>query len=118
LLKNSPYISNVLIHGDQRKYIVALITLNEATVKSWAQDNKVEYTNYSELTQAPEVYSLVRDAVADANTELASFESIKKFAVLPTEFTVESGELTPSLKIKRKIVDQRYVKQINELYGE
>lgn len=118
LLKNSPYISNVLIHGDQRKYIVALITLNEATVKSWAQDNKVEYTNYSELTQAPEVYSLVRDAVADANTELASFESIKKFAILPTEFTVESGELTPSLKIKRKIVDQRYVKQINELYGE
>jgi long-chain acyl-CoA synthetase len=118
LLKTNPYVSNVLIHGDQKKYIVALLTLNELSIKSWAKANKLEYSNYNELTQTPEVYALVRDVVAQANTELASFESIKKFAVLPNDFTVESGEITPSLKVKRKIVDQRYAKEISELYGE
>ncbi len=101
LLKINPNISNVLIHGDQKKYIVALITLPSHLV-SMANDAST--------------YSLVKDAVAEANASLASYESIKKFAILPLDFTVESGELTPSLKVKRKFCDQKYKKEIDELY--
>lgn len=118
LLKRSPYISNVLIHGDQRKYIVSLITLNESAVTAWAKKNGVEHSDFKELTKSPEVQALVRDAVAEANLELASFESIKKFAVLDRDFSIEKGEITPSLKVKRKVVDRLHSKLIDELYGD
>lgn len=101
LLKLSPYISNVLIHGDQKKYIIALITVSP---------------QLREKSQEHETYNLIKNAVAEANTNLASFESIKKFAILPNDFTVETGELTPSLKVKRKYCDQKFKKEIDELY--
>lgn len=105
LLKQNPNISNVLIHGDQKKYIIALITV-APPLSNQIKDNPND----------PAIYSLVRDIVAEANTQLASFESIKKFSILPDDFTVESGELTPSLKVKRKFCDQKYKKIIDELY--
>jgi long-chain acyl-CoA synthetase len=101
ILKLSPYISNVLIHGDQKKYIVALVTLSPSLAGRHAE---------------PEVYTLIKDAIAEANTTLASFESIKKFSILPNDFTIETGELTPSLKVKRKFCDQKFKKEIDELY--
>jgi long-chain acyl-CoA synthetase len=113
LLKLSPYISQVLIHGDQRKYVVALITLNEANLLKWAETKKnVKPPFY----QDPNVQELIRTAVADANTKLASFESIKRFEILPNDFTVEAGELTPSLKVKRKFCDAKYKSIIDSLY--
>lgn len=117
LLKTHPFISNVLIHGDQKKYIVALITLNEAEVRAWAKERGIPNDDFKALSQSPEVYSVIRDAVASTNDHLASFESIKKFAILPADFTIETGELTPSLKVKRRFCDKKFAKEIDALYG-
>ena len=117
LLKSNPYISNVLIHGDKKKYIIALITLNWATIKKFAASENIEYASQGDLTKNSAIYNLIKDAVADVNSRLASHESIKKFAILPGEFTIDSGELTPSLKVKRKVCDQKYCAEIEALYN-
>jgi long-chain acyl-CoA synthetase len=118
LLKLDKNISNVLIHGDRQKYIVSLITLNEPQIKNFAKSEQIPFGGFEELSQHPKVKDLIRNAVAQANTQLASFETIKNFAILPHDFTIESGELTPSLKVKRKFCDQKYEAQIRSLYGE
>lgn len=117
LLKSSRFISNVHLHGDQRKYIVALITLNNSTVRKYAAEKGWKYSETAELLASREVRDLIRSEVAEANSHLASYETIKNFAILPHDFTVESGELTPSLKVKRKVVDKNYAHLINGLYG-
>jgi long-chain acyl-CoA synthetase len=116
LLKMSPLISHVLIHGDRRKYVVALLTLNEPYIKQLARDKGWSYRDHRALTQMPEVYELVRKHVAETNAQLASYEAIKTFAILPEDFTLEKGELTPSLKVKRKALDEKYRETIDSLY--
>lgn len=117
LLKSSRFISQVHIHGDQKKYVVALVTLNFDSVEKFAEENDISYKDRESLVESPKIKELVRRAIADANSHLASFESIKNFAILPHDFTVESGELTPSLKVKRKVVDTNYRDLIDRLYG-
>lgn len=117
LLKMHSFISNILIHGDQKKYIVALITLDPQFLKNFATEKGLSYQDLSALTQNPTVLEMVRKAVAETNTKLASFETVKRFAILPHEFTVESGELTPSLKVKRKVLDVKYKRQLEALYS-
>ena len=117
LLKASHYISQVHIHGDQKKYIVAVLTLNMETIREWAAENAVDATSREDLVANARVRELLRKAVAETNSHLASYETIKNFAILPREFTIESGELTPSLKVKRKVVDERYKSMIDGLYG-
>ena len=116
LLKLHPFISNVLVHGDQKKFIVCLITLDFAYIKDYAKENKISGETSEELTQKPEIFNMVHKAVAQTNSQLASFESIKKFMILPQEFTIEAGELTPSLKVKRKFLDKKFSAQIESLY--
>lgn len=116
LLRTSPLISHVLVHGDRRKYVVALVTVNEGFLKSQARDRGWSYRDYRALTQMPEVHEMVRKEIANANTHLASYETIKNFAVLPEDFTVERGELTPSLKVKRRVLDEKYRDVIEDLY--
>lgn len=116
LLKLHPLISNVLIHGDQRKYIVSLLTLNPEQVTKFAQNHNIHSKSSQELVDHPQVLAEVRRAVAHTNSQLASFETIKNYKVLPQDFTIEAGELTPSLKVKRKFCDQKYKAQIDELY--
>lgn len=117
LLKLHPLISQVLISGDQKKYIVALITLDNAQLETLAKIHNESYTDWKQLTQTPWVQDLVRDLIAEVNSHLASFESVKRFLILPTEFTVEGGDLTPSLKLKRKHLTQKYAKEIDTLYN-
>jgi long-chain acyl-CoA synthetase len=117
LLKTNRFISQVHVHGDQRKYVVALLTLNFDQVERFATENDISWKDRESLIENPKVKELVRKAVADANSHLASFESIKNFAILPRDFTIESGELTHSLKVKRKVVDQNYASLIEHLYG-
>jgi len=116
LLKLNKYVSNVLIHGDQRKYIVALITLSYENIESYAKENNILYSNKAELVGHKEIQSLMRDWVSEVNQKLASYESIKNFALLKDDFTVESGELTPSLKVKRKLCDKKYKDVLDSLY--
>lgn len=117
LLKLNKYISQVLIHGDRRKYIVALVTLIPENIEAFAQQYNISYSDVASLTQHPKVKELVRDAVAEVNSQLSSFETIKNFAVLPQDFTVESGELTPSLKVRRRFCDEKFKDVLNRLYG-
>lgn len=116
LLKTNPLIAHVLVHGDQRKYVVALVTLEKSNLISFAKEKGISYQEVSHLTQNPQVLESIRKSVAEANKNLASFESIKRFSVLPVEFSVDSGELTPSLKVKRKVLDQKFKKEIDALY--
>lgn len=118
LLKLNKYVSNVLVHGDKKKYIVVLLTLNPERVKEYATQQMISYSKFEELAVHPKIKDLMRNAVAQANSSLASFETIKNFAILPQDFTIETGELTPSLKVKRKFCDQKFEKEIKSLYGD
>ncbi|MGE4130859.1 MAG: long-chain fatty acid--CoA ligase [Bdellovibrionales bacterium] len=116
LLKLNPLISHALIHGDRKKYIVALLTLDEAYVKRLAKSNGWSFKDYETLVRSQPVMDLARQAVAEVNSQLSSFETIKSFAIVPHDFTIEGGELTPSLKVKRKYCDQKYAAEIAALY--
>ena len=117
MLKLDPLVSNVLIHGDQRKYVVALVTLDPDQTKAYAERKGIEFKNYSDLVTNPEIKTRIKNTVAEANATLASFESIKKFQILPNDFTVESGELTPSMKVKRHHCDTKYKSELDSLYS-
>lgn len=116
LLKLHPIISYVLIHGDQKKYIVALVTLNKQLVYEIAKEKNIISDNYQQLVEHPEIQGVVKKAFSETNSQLASYESIKKFTILLNEFTVEGGELTPSLKVKRKFLDKKFQDKIEALY--
>ena len=112
----SPLISHALIHGDRRKYVVALITIDEANAKTMARQLGWTYRDFKALVQKAEVKELVRKEVSRVNQNLASFETIKNFAILPEDFSLEKGELTPSLKVKRRVCEERYRAAIDALY--
>ncbi len=116
VLKENALISQVLVHGDQEKFIVCLFTLNQEMTLKIAREKNLNYVDYASLTQDQTILNMVRDLVADANSKLASFESIKRFSILPQDFSVEAGELTPSLKIKRKFLDKKLHAEIKALY--
>ncbi|NCN42196.1 long-chain fatty acid--CoA ligase [bacterium] len=117
LFKKHPLISHVLVHGDQKKFIVALITLEPEELKSWALSEKIPFSKVSDLAHASKTIHQVEEILREINGELASFESIKKFQILDHDFTVENGELTPSLKLRRKFCEQKYKDQLESLYG-
>lgn len=116
LLKLNRYIANVLIHGDKKKYIVALVTLNFDEVLKFAEANGLP-KDRDALAKDAKVKQLIREGITEVNSQLAGFESIKNFDIIPGEFTVDSGEITPSLKVKRKFCDQKFAAQIANLYG-
>jgi len=117
LLKMQPHVSQAVVIGDNRKYCVALITLDQEELARWAQARGIEDVRPASLAANPEVRALVESEVGEVNRQLASFESIKYFRILPSDFSPESGELTPSLKVKRKVVAERYRPQIEEMYA-
>lgn len=116
LLKMHPLIAYAHIHGDQKKYVVVLLSLDRLQLEKFAQEHNIAFQDWTDLTRESLVLDKVRGIIAEVNRDLASFESIKRFQILPKEFTVEGGELTPSLKVKRKVLDQRYEKEIESLY--
>jgi long-chain acyl-CoA synthetase len=111
----SPYISSVFVHGDRRKYCVALITLDPDATSHWAKEKGIA-EDPVEIAANPEMVALIEAAVAEVNSDLASFETIKKVRILPNEFAIETGELTPSMKMKRKVVEQRNAALLDSMY--
>ena len=113
-LKTEPLISQVMVHGDKRKFLSALITINEETVAKWVQESgaKVE----GPLHQDPRVRARIQQAVDALNAKQASYSQIKKFAILPKDFTQETGELTPTLKVKRKYCSQKFKDILDAFY--
>ena len=110
------YVDQVLVHGNRRKFCSALITLNQEEIRAWARQNGLEQKSLADLVAEEKVRALVKSAVDELNARVPRHESIRRFALLPTEFSVESGELTPSLKPKRRVIEQKYADVLASLY--
>jgi long-chain acyl-CoA synthetase len=112
----SPYISQILVHGEGRKYATALITLDAEAIEDWAKEQGLSYSSFQELAGSQEVHDLTDRYVAQANQQLERWETIKKFEILTNEFSVDQGEVTPSLKIRRRAVEEKYAGVLDSMY--
>lgn len=115
-LKFSPYINDAVIIGDARKYLSALIMIDEDTVMKFAQENRVPFTTYESMTKAPEVIELIEKEVDKVNTKFARVEQIKKFHLLGIKLTTDDDEVTPTMKLKRKYISEKFKKEIEAMY--
>ena len=115
-LKTSKYVSQALIVGDRRPYVAALITLDEAEIGRWAAEQGLD-GDLAALTARTEVQELVQGIVDDANRERSRYEQVKRFVILPRDFTMEAGEITPTLKLRRRAVLEHFEAQVDELYA-
>jgi long-chain acyl-CoA synthetase len=116
LKASSSYISQVIVHGERRNFVTALVTLDEEAVMKWARDSGMNGMSYSDLVKTEQARQLIAPAVEQVNKTLAKYETVKQFAILPSDLSVENGELTPSLKVKRKVVEKRYVALLDKMY--
>jgi long-chain acyl-CoA synthetase len=117
-LQQSRFISQAMMHGDRRPYPVALITLDEEEIVPWAAEQGLASSEVPALAASEEVRRLIQDELDRVNSNYAQVEQIKKFVVLPRELSVDEGELTPTLKIKRAVVNEKYAEVLDSLYGE
>lgn len=117
-MKESPYIEQIMVvGGDDKKYISALIVPSFVQLTAWAEKNGVVVLSNEELIKDKQVLSLLDNEIKKFNDNFGQWEQIKKFVALPNEWSVESGELTPTMKPKRKIIAERYSKEINSIYA-
>lgn len=117
ILKLQKHISNAMVVGDQRKFLVAIISIDrEAFLDELDSMGISGRPPYEELASNPKIYEVLEQEIKDANKELASYESIKGFFIAPSDFTVENGQITPSLKLKKKVILKEYKKEIDALY--
>jgi long-chain acyl-CoA synthetase len=116
-LKFSPYITDAVVIGDKRKYLTAIIMIDQDNVEKYAQDNDVPFGNYASLTHSAEVQALIQAEIDRVNGKFARVEQIKKFFLLDTQLSAEDEELTPTMKLKRKLVEKKYQPQIEAMYG-
>ncbi len=117
LMLTSPLIDQILIIGDQQKFLSALIVPNFEALQSYANEQHISFNTNEELVQNPKIHQYVANEIDRLSADLARFEQIKAFRMLPEPFTIEAGELTPTLKIKRKVVEEKYTDLINSMYG-
>ena len=115
-LKFSPYVTDAVVIGDKRPYLTVIIMIDQENVEKYAQDNDVPFSNYASLTRAPEVQALIQGVIDGVNKKFARVEQIKKFFLLDTQLTAEDEELTPTMKLKRKLVQTKYAAQIDAMY--
>ncbi|MBN1341800.1 MAG: long-chain fatty acid--CoA ligase [Phycisphaerae bacterium] len=112
------YIERVVVIGDGRKYLCALVCPNFQMLRRWARERDIQFDSDADLAAHPEIVRLIEDRVWEVNKGFARFEQIKKIAVMDHEFSEETGELTPTLKVKRRVVDSTYSQTIASLYSE
>jgi long-chain acyl-CoA synthetase len=117
-LKHNVLVAQAALIGDRRKYASVIISPHFPLLEDWARANGVVFHDHQELVAAAKVRDLYRGIVEDLNKKLAHFETIKKILIVPDEFTVASGEITPTLKLKRRVIESKYKQQIEELYQE
>jgi len=115
-LKFSPYITDAVVIGDKRAYLTVIVMIDQENVEKFAQDQDVAFSNYASLTRAPEVQALIQKELDRVNQKFARVEQIKKFFLLENQLTAEDEELTPTMKLKRKLVEQKYAAQIDAMY--
>ncbi len=115
-LKFSPYITDAVVIGDRRPFLTAIVMIDQENVEKFAQDADVPFSNYASLTRAPEVLDLIQREFDGVNARFARVEQIKKFFLLETQLSAEDEELTPTMKLKRKLVEQKYAERIEAMY--
>jgi long-chain acyl-CoA synthetase len=115
-LKFSPYITDAVVIGDKRAYLTALIMIDQENVEKFAQDHDIPFSNYASLTRAREVQDLIEGEVQKVNAKFARVEQIKAFRLLETQLGAEDEELTPTMKLKRSLVQKKYADLIESMY--
>ncbi|HYF61142.1 MAG TPA: long-chain fatty acid--CoA ligase [Burkholderiaceae bacterium] len=115
-LKFSPYVTDAVVIGDKRPFLTALVMIDQENVEKFAQDHDVPFSNYTSLTRAKEVQDLIWREIERVNQKFARVEQVKKFRLIETQLTAEDEELTPTMKLKRKFVQQKYAPIIEEMY--
>ena len=115
-LKFSPYITDAVVIGDKRPYLTAIVMIDQENVEKYAQDHDVPFSNYLSLTRSAEVQQLIQSEMDRVNKKFARVEQIKKFFLLETQLSAEDEELTPTMKLKRKLVEKKYASQIEAMY--
>ena len=115
-LKESPYIEQVMLVGDNQRYVTALVVPSFMNLQAYARENNIASESNLQLLDNANINALIEKAIAQCNEELGQVERVKKFKLLPKEWTIEDGELTPTLKVKRKTILARYEKLVQELY--
>jgi long-chain acyl-CoA synthetase len=116
LKSTCPYISQVLVHGDRRNFVTALITLDEEATMKWAAGKGMNGKSYGEVVRTEQVKQLISPFIDEVNKSLAKYETVKQFQILPRDLSVDAGELTPSLKVKRKVVEKKYAELLDKMY--
>ena len=112
----SPYIAHALVHGDRRNFLTALIDIDTESVGRWATAEGIRWHDHAELATHPDVRTLVQQIIDDVNREVAGYEQVRKFAITPEPFSISNGMLTPSMKIKRRVVESRYRTLLDSFY--
>jgi long-chain acyl-CoA synthetase len=115
-LKFSIYIQDAVVIGDNRKYVSALILIDEDNVNKYAQDHAVPFTTFEDLTKNSEIIKLIDKEIKTVNKTLARVETIKKFRLLPRRFYAEDGDVTPTQKVKRRMLEKTYQELIESMY--
>jgi long-chain acyl-CoA synthetase len=118
LKARSPWVSQVLVHGDRRNFVTALVTLDGEAVQRWAGEHGLDGKTLADLTREPAVKALLQADLDALNATLPRFATVKRFAILPREFSEAEGEVTPSQKLKRKVIEQRYRAELDAMYPE
>jgi long-chain acyl-CoA synthetase len=118
LLKTFPLVSQAMVYGDRRKYLTALVCVSEEAGQKLLAERGVSVTSYADLSRRPEISAAVQQVIDQVNAHQPPYSTLKKFAIVDREFSQESGELTPTLKVKRKFTIQRYKAILDSLYDE
>jgi long-chain acyl-CoA synthetase len=115
-LKFSPYVTDAVVIGDKRAFLTAIVMIDQENVERFAQERDIPFSNYASLTRAPEIVELIQAEVDRVNKQFARVEQVKKFFLLDRQLTAEDEELTPTMKLKRKLVQTKYAEQIEAMY--
>ena len=117
-LMESPFVEQVIVLGSERKFVGALIVPSVATLKEWMREKEIAFTTIEDALHHPKVLELYRQLVESFNKFFNHVEQVKKFELLPREWSVNTGELTPKLSLKRKVIMERYKDAVERIYAE
>lgn len=117
-MKLDKYISQAYVHGDKKPYLTALIVPNFERLFEFARENKLEFFDVGDLVKNEKVVELFKSRIEEINAKLPRYETIKKFSIVPRDFSIAGGELTPTLKLKRRVIYEKYREMIESMYLE
>jgi long-chain acyl-CoA synthetase len=115
-LKFSPYVTDAVVIGDKRAFLSCLVMIDEENVAQWAQDRDVQFSDFKSLCRAPELITLIGDEIEKVNKQFARVEQIKQFRLIEQRLTAEDEELTPTMKLKRSLINRKYAELIEAMY--